>query len=80
MAAEDAPSFTPSDYVEDAELDGILPTLKDVAGFAPGDDEVIPTTPLPPSLTNKDEPAVKLKSTEVRIGPITRARVKLLKQ
>jgi hypothetical protein len=28
----------------------------------------------------EDEPAVKLKSNEVRIGPITRARAKLLKQ
>ncbi|KAK1631605.1 hypothetical protein QYE76_005920 [Lolium multiflorum] len=45
-----------------------------------GDDEDIPTTPLPPSLINEDEPAVKLKSNEVRIGPITRARAKLLKQ
>ncbi|KAK1628072.1 hypothetical protein QYE76_002387 [Lolium multiflorum] len=45
-----------------------------------GDDEDIPTSPLPPSLTNEDEPAVKLKSNEVRIGPITRARAKLLKQ
>ncbi|KAK1611265.1 hypothetical protein QYE76_034938 [Lolium multiflorum] len=44
-----------------------------------GDDEDIPTTPLPPSLINEDEP-VELKSNEVRIGPITRARVKLLKQ
>ncbi|KAK1618290.1 hypothetical protein QYE76_023807 [Lolium multiflorum] len=43
-------------------------------------DEDIPTTPLPPSLINEDEPAVKLKSNEVRIGPITRARAKLLKQ
>ncbi len=43
-------------------------------------DEDIPTTPLPPSLQNEDEPAVKLKSNEVRIGPITRARAKLLKQ
>ncbi|KAK1681165.1 hypothetical protein QYE76_042013 [Lolium multiflorum] len=45
-----------------------------------GDDEDIPTTPLPPSLINEDEPDVKLKSNEVRIGPITRARAKLLKQ
>lgn len=45
-----------------------------------GDDEDIPTTPLPPSLIDEDEPAVKLKSNEVRIGPITRARAKLLKQ
>ena len=43
-------------------------------------DEDIPTTPLPPSLQDADEPAVKLKSNEVRIGPITRARAKLLKQ
>ncbi|KAK1613154.1 hypothetical protein QYE76_036827 [Lolium multiflorum] len=43
-------------------------------------DEDIPTTPLPPSLIDEDEPAVKLKSNEVRIGPITRARAKLLKQ
>ncbi|KAK1652255.1 hypothetical protein QYE76_070060 [Lolium multiflorum] len=48
--------------------------------FEGGDDEDIPTTPLPPSLTNEDEPAVELKSNEVRIGPITRARAKLLKQ
>ncbi|KAK1642405.1 hypothetical protein QYE76_060210 [Lolium multiflorum] len=39
-------------------------------------DEDIPTTPLPPSLIDEDEPAVKLKSNEVRIGPITRARAK----
>ncbi|KAK1630976.1 hypothetical protein QYE76_005291 [Lolium multiflorum] len=45
-----------------------------------GDDEDIPTSLLPPSLANEDEPAVKLKSNEVRIGPITRARAKLLKQ
>ena len=45
-----------------------------------GDDEDIPTTTLPPSLIDEDEPAVKLKSNEVRIGPITRARAKLLKQ
>ncbi|KAK1611108.1 hypothetical protein QYE76_034781 [Lolium multiflorum] len=40
------------------------------------DDEDIPTSLLPPSLANEDEPAVKLKSNEVRIGPITRARIK----
>ncbi|KAK1618492.1 hypothetical protein QYE76_024009 [Lolium multiflorum] len=45
-----------------------------------GDDEDIPTSLLPPSLPTEDEPAVKLKSNEVRIGPITRARAKLLKQ
>ncbi|KAK1652881.1 hypothetical protein QYE76_070686 [Lolium multiflorum] len=45
-----------------------------------GDDEDIPTSLLPPSLQAEDEPAVKLKSDEVRIGPITRARAKLLKQ
>ena len=45
-----------------------------------GDDEDIPTSLLPPSLPTEDEPAVKLKSNEVRIGPITRARPKLLKQ
>ena len=45
-----------------------------------GDDEDIPTISLPPSLIDEDEPAVKLKSNEVRIGPITRARAKLLKQ
>ncbi|KAK1692406.1 hypothetical protein QYE76_009103 [Lolium multiflorum] len=44
--------------------------------FGGGDDEDIPTSLLPPSLTNEDEPAVKLKSNEVRIGPITRARIK----
>ncbi|KAK1651032.1 hypothetical protein QYE76_068837 [Lolium multiflorum] len=44
------------------------------------DDEDIPTSLLPPSLPTEDEPAVKLKSNEVRIGPMTRARAKLLKQ
>ncbi|KAK1648967.1 hypothetical protein QYE76_066772 [Lolium multiflorum] len=44
------------------------------------DDEDIPTSLLPPSSPIEDEPAVKLKSNEVRIGPITRARAKLLKQ
>ncbi|KAK1601981.1 hypothetical protein QYE76_027086 [Lolium multiflorum] len=43
-------------------------------------DEDIPTSLLPPSLPTEDEPAVKLKSNEVRIGPMTRARAKLLKQ
>src|SRR5215203_1325203 len=45
-----------------------------------GDDEDIPTSLLPSSLPTEDEPAVKLKSNEVRIGPMTRARAKLLKQ
>jgi hypothetical protein len=45
-----------------------------------GDDEDIPTETLPPSLQDEDDAAVKLKSNEVRIGPITRARAKLLKQ
>ncbi|KAK1643004.1 hypothetical protein QYE76_060809 [Lolium multiflorum] len=56
------------------------PWSVEVALLKGGDDEDIPTTPLPPSLMNEDEPAVKLKSNEVRIGPITRARAKLLKQ
>jgi len=43
-------------------------------------DEDIPTSLLPPPLPIEDEPAVKLKSNEVRIGPMTRARAKLLKQ
>ncbi|KAK1660223.1 hypothetical protein QYE76_048382 [Lolium multiflorum] len=43
-----------------------------------GDDEDIPTSLLPPSLPIEDEPAVKLKSNEVRIGPMTRARAKYL--
>ena len=43
-------------------------------------DEDIPTTPLPPSLQDEDDAAVKLKSNEVRIGPMTRALAKLLKQ
>jgi hypothetical protein len=42
-------------------------------------DEDIPTTQLPPSLQDEDETAVKLKSNEVMIGPMTRARAKLLK-
>ncbi|KAK1693008.1 hypothetical protein QYE76_009705 [Lolium multiflorum] len=46
-----------------------------------GDDEDIPTTLLlPPSLKDEDDAAVKLKSNEVRIGPMTQARAKLLKQ
>ncbi|KAK1680866.1 hypothetical protein QYE76_041714 [Lolium multiflorum] len=49
-------------------------------GGGGGDDGDIPTTLLPPSLQDEDEAAVKLKSNEVRIGPITRARTKLLKQ
>ncbi|KAK1629058.1 hypothetical protein QYE76_003373 [Lolium multiflorum] len=48
--------------------------------FEGGDDEDIPTSLLPPSLPTEDEPAVKLKSNEVGIGPMTRARAKLLKQ
>ncbi|KAK1698184.1 hypothetical protein QYE76_014881 [Lolium multiflorum] len=40
-----------------------------------GDDEDIPTSLLPP-LPTEDEPAVKLKSNEVRIGSMTRARMK----
>ncbi|KAK1686016.1 hypothetical protein QYE76_046864 [Lolium multiflorum] len=48
--------------------------------FEGGDDEDIPTSLLPPSLPTEDEPVVKLKSNEVRIGPMTRARAKLLKQ
>ncbi|KAK1609881.1 hypothetical protein QYE76_033554 [Lolium multiflorum] len=44
------------------------------------DDEDIPTTVLPPSLQDQDDAAVKLKSNEVRIGPMTKARAKLLKQ
>jgi hypothetical protein len=43
-------------------------------------DEDIPTTLLPPSLQDEDDAAVKLKSNDVRIGPMTRARAKLLKQ
>ncbi|KAK1678437.1 hypothetical protein QYE76_039285 [Lolium multiflorum] len=39
-------------------------------------DEDIPTSLLPPSLPTEDEPAVKPKSNEVRIGPMTRARMK----
>ncbi|KAK1670517.1 hypothetical protein QYE76_058676 [Lolium multiflorum] len=58
-----------------------LPPLSMAAWPTRGNsDEDIPTTPLPPSLIDEDEPAVKLKSNEVRIGPITRARAKLLKQ
>ncbi|KAK1607543.1 hypothetical protein QYE76_031216 [Lolium multiflorum] len=48
--------------------------------FEGGDDEDIPTSLLPPSLQDEDDVAAKLKSDEVRIGPITRARAKLLKQ
>ena len=45
-----------------------------------GDDEDIPTELLSPPLHDDQDVAVKLKSNEVRIGPITRARAKLLKQ
>ncbi|KAK1613166.1 hypothetical protein QYE76_036839 [Lolium multiflorum] len=45
--------------------------------FEGGDDEDIPTTTLlPPSLQDEGDAAVKLKSNEIRIGPITRARMK----
>ncbi|KAK1601586.1 hypothetical protein QYE76_017259 [Lolium multiflorum] len=44
--------------------------------FEGGDDEDIPTSLLPPSLPTEDEPVVKLKSNEVGIGPMTRARDK----
>jgi hypothetical protein len=43
-------------------------------------DEDIPTGLLPLSLQDKDDVAVKLKSNEIRIEPITRARAKLLKE
>ncbi|KAM0893661.1 hypothetical protein ACQ4PT_024948 [Festuca glaucescens] len=48
MEVDDAPEpgFAPGDYVEDAELDRILPTLEDTSGFAPGDfvdDHHLPT-------------------------------------
>ncbi|KAK1651450.1 hypothetical protein QYE76_069255 [Lolium multiflorum] len=45
-----------------------------------GRDEDIPTSLLPPSLQVEDDRVVKLKSNEVRIGPMTRARAKLLKE
>jgi hypothetical protein len=43
-------------------------------------DEDIPTELLPPPLHHDRDVAVELKSNEVRIGPITRARAKLLEQ
>jgi hypothetical protein len=43
-------------------------------------DEDIPAKLLPPSLQDKDDVVVKLKSNEGRIGPMTRACAKLLKQ
>ncbi|KAK1660845.1 hypothetical protein QYE76_049004 [Lolium multiflorum] len=48
--------------------------------FEGGGDEDIPTELLPPSLQDEDGAAVKLKSNKVRIGSMTRARAKLLKQ
>ncbi|KAK1616784.1 hypothetical protein QYE76_022301 [Lolium multiflorum] len=45
-----------------------------------GCDEDIPTEPLPLSLQSEEDVAVKLKSNEARIGPMPRARAKLLKQ
>ncbi|KAK1611988.1 hypothetical protein QYE76_035661 [Lolium multiflorum] len=41
-----------------------------------GIDEDIPTEPLPPSLQHEDDAVVKLKSKEVRIGPMARACTK----
>ncbi|KAK1601250.1 hypothetical protein QYE76_017578 [Lolium multiflorum] len=41
-----------------------------------GDDEDILTEILPPSLQNEDDVAVKLKSNEVRVGSMRRARMK----
>ena len=45
------------------------------------DDEDIPTI-TPPPITSEDAPitAEKIQSNEIRIGPITRARAKLLEQ
>ncbi|KAK1660738.1 hypothetical protein QYE76_048897 [Lolium multiflorum] len=40
-------------------------------------DEDITTELLPPSLQDEDDAAMKLKSNEVRIGPMTRARTKM---
>ncbi|KAK1595670.1 hypothetical protein QYE76_037389 [Lolium multiflorum] len=64
-------------------MEGCLEGVEDAVGLTlvvGVDDEDIPTSLLPPSSPIEDEPAVKLKSNEVRIGPITRARAKLLKQ
>ncbi|KAK1627547.1 hypothetical protein QYE76_001862 [Lolium multiflorum] len=51
------------------EVPAGLPPLRDLGAsgstpFEGGDDEDIPTSLLPPSLTNEDEPAVKLKYQE----------------
>ncbi|KAK1692643.1 hypothetical protein QYE76_009340 [Lolium multiflorum] len=54
--------------------------FKKVSTFQYNVDEDISTTLLPPSLQDEYDAVVKLKSNEVRIGPMTRARAKLLKQ
>jgi hypothetical protein len=36
MGVKDAPCFAPGDYVEDAEIEQILPTLEDATDLAPG--------------------------------------------
>ncbi|KAK1601071.1 hypothetical protein QYE76_037516 [Lolium multiflorum] len=51
-----------------------------IAYLQPHSDEDNPTEPLPPSLQDEEDVAVKLKSNEVRIGPMTRASAELLKQ
>jgi hypothetical protein len=43
-------------------------------------DEDIPTELLPPSLHDDEDVILKIKSNYVTIGPITKARAKLLKQ
>ncbi|KAK1629598.1 hypothetical protein QYE76_003913 [Lolium multiflorum] len=58
--------------VDDSDMDDELLALSGRTRL----DEDIPTSLLPPSLPTEDEPAVKLKSNEVRIGPMTRARIK----
>ena len=45
-----------------------------------GDDEDIPTDLLSPTSDEDVDVAAKDKSDEIRIGPMTRARVKLLNQ
>jgi hypothetical protein len=54
--------------------------VKDTSQYKREADEDISTELLPSSLQHEDDAGVKLKSNEVRIGSMTRARAKLLKQ
>jgi hypothetical protein len=74
------PSFFPTPFIALQRQPCAIPIYIIDTCPASTIDEDIPTKPLPPSLQDEEDVAVKLKSNEVRIGPKTRVRAKLLKQ